>query len=69
MSRPQLGKIGQLNVHEVWKHEERDFSNPAIRFELEAGPSEFGRRLKSVLEGEDSPRYEFRRRFWEDLFQ
>jgi hypothetical protein len=184
MSQPQLGKIGQLNVHEVWKHEERDFtpwlaqnidqlsailgvpiivdqtehrvgsyeldilghveendavvivenqlqatdhghlgqlityaagleaaiviwiapevrdehrsaiewlnshtdekvsfflvrievfridnSNPAIRFQLEAGPSEIGRRLKSVLEGEDSPRYEFRRRFWEDLFQ
>lgn len=46
-----------------------DDSNPAVRFYLEAGPSEFGRRLRSVLGKEDSPRYEFRRRFWEDLFQ
>jgi hypothetical protein len=46
-----------------------DDSNPAIRFHLDAGPSEFGRRFRGVLEREDSPRYEFRRRFWEDLFQ
>lgn len=46
-----------------------DGSNPAVRFQLEAGPSEFGRRLRTALEKEDSPRYEFRRRFWENLLQ
>jgi len=46
-----------------------DNSSPAIRFHLEAGPSEFSRRLRSVVEKEDSPRHEFRRKFWEDLFQ
>ena len=46
-----------------------DSSNPAIRFQLEAGPSEFGRRLKGIVEDKDSPRYEFRRKFWEDLLQ
>lgn len=46
-----------------------DNSIPAIRFQLEAGPSEFGRRLRGVVENENAPRYEFRRRFWEGLLQ
>jgi len=46
-----------------------DESKPTVRFELEAGPSEFGRRLKQIAEKEDAPRHEFRRRFWEGLFQ
>ena len=45
-----------------------DDSAPAIRFELAAAPSEFSRRLRSVVE-EDRPSHEFRRRFWEALFQ
>ncbi len=46
-----------------------DNSVPAIRFQLEAGPSEFGRRLRGIAENEDAPRYEFRRKFWEGLLQ
>ena len=43
-----------------------DDSKPAVRFYLESAPSEFSRRLRSVVEKEDSPRHEFRRKFWED---
>jgi len=46
-----------------------DNSKPAIRFFLEAGPSEFNRRLQSVIEESEGPRHEFRRRFWEGLFE
>ena len=46
-----------------------DESPPAVRFYVEAAPSEFSRRLRRVVEGEDAPRHEFRRRFWEDLLQ
>lgn len=46
-----------------------DNSNPAIRFQLEAGPSEFRQRLREIVENEDAPRHEFRRRFWEGLLQ
>lgn len=46
-----------------------DNSKPAIRFQLEASPSEFGRRLREVVAKEDAPRHEFRRKFWEDLLQ
>jgi hypothetical protein len=46
-----------------------DESKPTVRFELEAGPSEFGRRLKQIAGKEDAPRHEFRRRFWEGLYQ
>lgn len=46
-----------------------DDSRPAVRFHVEASPSEFNRRLKSVVETEESPRHEFRRKFWEDLFE
>lgn len=46
-----------------------DNSNPAIRFQLEAFPSEFERRLKSIVNHEDAPRHEFRRKFWENLLQ
>jgi hypothetical protein len=44
-----------------------DNSLPAVRFRLEAAPSQFSRRLKSVVEKEDSPRHEFRRKFWEGM--
>jgi len=43
-------------------------SIPAVRFDLVAAPSEFSRRLRSVVEQEDRPSHEFRRRFWEALF-
>jgi hypothetical protein len=46
-----------------------DNSSPAIRLQVEAAPSEFTRRLKEILETDDAPRYEFRRRFWEALLQ
>ena len=46
-----------------------DASQPAIRFQLEVGPSEFARRFKRLVEGEDNPRYEFRRKFWEELLR
>jgi hypothetical protein len=46
-----------------------DNSNPAIRFQLEASPSEFRRRLGKVVAEEDTPRHEFRRKFWEGLLQ
>ncbi|MGD9634208.1 MAG: DUF4268 domain-containing protein [Pirellulales bacterium] len=46
-----------------------DDSIPTVRFQLEAGPSEFERRLRQLVETEDAPRHEFRRRFWEDLLQ
>lgn len=44
-----------------------DNSKPAIRFNLEAGPSEFKRVLQDVVDREDAPRHEFRRKFWGDL--
>ena len=46
-----------------------DSSNPVVRFQLEASPSEFGRRLRSIIETEDSPRFDYRRQFWEGLLQ
>jgi hypothetical protein len=44
-----------------------DQSKPAIRFNLEAGPSETKRALQEVVDREDAPRHEFRRKFWADL--
>lgn len=44
-----------------------DNSNPAVRFHVEISPSEFGRRLKTLVEQEEGPRHEFRRRFWDGL--
>jgi hypothetical protein len=46
-----------------------DSSNPAIRFEIEASPSEFGRRLKKLVVTGDEPRHEFRRTFWQGLLE
>jgi hypothetical protein len=43
-------------------------SAPAVRFDLAAAPSEFARRLRSVIEQDDRPSHEFRLRFWEALF-
>jgi hypothetical protein len=45
-----------------------DNSKPAVRFQLEAAPSEFEKRLRESVEDESAPRFEFRRKFWEDLF-
>jgi hypothetical protein len=45
-----------------------DNSKPAVRFQLEAAPSEFERRLRETVEDESAPRFEFRRKFWEELF-
>jgi len=44
-----------------------DNSKPAVRFQLEAAPSGFERRLRESVEDENTPRFEFRRKFWEDL--
>ena len=44
-------------------------SLPALRFHVEAAPSEFTRRLRDLVDNEDAPRYEFRRAFWESLLQ
>jgi hypothetical protein len=44
-----------------------DDSKPAIRFQLEAAPSETERRFREIVEDENAPRFEFRRKFWEDL--
>lgn len=41
-----------------------DNSNPAVKFVIEASPSEFKRVLREAVEGEEAPRHEFRRRFW-----
>lgn len=41
-----------------------DDSNPAVKFVIEASPSEFKRVLREAVEGEEAPRHEFRRRFW-----
>lgn len=46
-----------------------DLSKPAVRFQVEASPDEWGRRLKSIVENEEAPRHEFRRKFWEDLLK
>lgn len=52
--RPEVIKIGD--------------SKPAVKFHLEVGPSDFERRVRDIFETGDSPRYEFRLKFWEDLF-
>jgi hypothetical protein len=44
-----------------------DNSKPAVRFQLEASPSEFEKRFRETVEDENAPRFEFRRKFWEDL--
>ena len=46
-----------------------DDSKPAVRFELEVAPSEFGRRLRSVTATGERPSYAFRRKFWDDLLR
>ncbi len=43
-----------------------DDSKPAVRFYLEAGPSEFGRSIRSVID-KTSPRHQLRRQFWQGL--
>ncbi|MEH6993721.1 DUF4268 domain-containing protein [Neobacillus drentensis] len=45
-----------------------DDSLPAIRFNLESGPSEFLREIREVTNGEDAPRHIFRKQFWSELF-
>lgn len=44
-----------------------DDSKPAVKFVIEASPSEFKRVLREAVEGEEAPRHEFRRKFWSDL--
>lgn len=46
-----------------------DDSRPAVKFVVEASPSEFKRVLRDAVEGEEGPRHEFRRRFWAALLQ
>lgn len=53
--RPEVIKIGE--------------SKPAVRFQLEIGPSDFERRVREIVERTEGPRHEFRLRFWEDLFK
>lgn len=43
-----------------------DDSKPAVRFYLEAGPSQFSRTIR-VLKDKNSPRHAFRRMFWQGL--
>ena len=45
-----------------------DDSLPAIRFNLESGPSEFLRGIRDVTNSEDAPRHIFRKQFWSELF-
>jgi hypothetical protein len=44
-----------------------DDSKPAVKFVIEASPSEFKRVLRDAVEGVDAPRHEFRRKFWTAL--
>lgn len=44
-------------------------SKPAVRFQLEIGPSDFERRVREIVEKVEGPRHEFRLKFWEDLFK
>lgn len=46
-----------------------DDSKPAVKFVVEASPSEFKRALREAVEGEEAPRHEFRRQFWGALLQ
>ena len=46
-----------------------DESKPAVKFVLEAAPSEFKRALREAVEGEEAPRHEFRRQFWGALLK
>jgi hypothetical protein len=41
-----------------------DESRPAVKFVVEASPSEFKRAIREAVEGEEAPRHEFRRQFW-----
>lgn len=43
-----------------------DDSKPAVRFYLEAGPSEFGRGLRAAID-KNNPRHQLRRQFWQGL--
>lgn len=43
-----------------------DESKPAVKFVVEASPSEFKRDLRGAVG--DAPRHEFRRKFWGELF-
>ncbi|HEY3287034.1 MAG TPA: DUF4268 domain-containing protein [Gemmatimonadaceae bacterium] len=42
-----------------------DDSKPAVRFQLEVGPSEFSRRLQEVASEGEAARHDFRLTFWE----
>ncbi|MGH9783131.1 MAG: DUF4268 domain-containing protein, partial [Terriglobia bacterium] len=44
-----------------------DDSKPAVKFVVEASPSEFKRVLREAVEGEEGPRHEFRRKIWTAL--
>jgi len=46
-----------------------DDSKPAIRFQLEIGPSYFDIKVREMMEEADAPRHTFRLKFWEDLFE
>jgi hypothetical protein len=46
-----------------------DDSKPAIRFEIESGPSEFVEGLRKIVEDEDAPRHIFRKMFWAEMFE
>lgn len=46
-----------------------DESKPAVRFQLEASPSDFVKSFRTVTAKEDTPRHAFRRWFWSELFK
>ncbi len=44
-----------------------DNSKPAVRFQVEAGPNDFERTIKSIVNNKNKPRHELRRVFWSEL--
>lgn len=44
-----------------------DNSKPAVKFVLEASPSEFKRELRNAVGQDERPSHQFRRKFWGDL--
>ena len=46
-----------------------DNSKPAVRFQIEAGPNDFERTIKSIVNGKNKPRHGLRRVFWSELIK
>lgn len=46
-----------------------DDSKPAVRFQLEASPSDFVQNFRDAIEDEEAPRHIFRKWFWSEMFK